>query len=177
MLPDWLATALIGTGLVGVVVGAVLGLRARGVRPPVRANAIFYAGALVALVGLQPIRPFRVEFAEPYLLPPGEAARRVLLTHLREERWVIGAARPLDLVARDDPLRDEIADRFERFVARDSRLDAADRPPFVFLGRRRDGWSRNPDTALAAFGLIAVVLVLSSVRRILRTGIGRQSAS
>jgi hypothetical protein len=177
MLPVWLATTLIAVGVACVLVGAILGLRARGARPPVRANALFYGGALIAIVGLQPIRPFRVEFAEPYLLPPNAAARDVLLAHLRDERWVIGAARPVDLVASADPLQPEIATRFERFVARDSRLGEADGLPFVFVGRRTDGWSRNPNTALATFGLVAAVLVLSSVRRILRTGLRRQSAS
>ncbi|MBN2490469.1 MAG: hypothetical protein JXQ29_06435 [Planctomycetes bacterium] len=132
-----------------------------------RATAAFYAGAVLVVVGLQPIRTFRMGYSEPYMLPPLAAAQERLLEKLETDGWIIGAARPERLVERDHPLQSEIAARFARYVENDPRLLQDEAPPFVFVGRKIAGLSRNPDTAAVTLVFLAFVLLLSGCRRVL----------
>ena len=170
MLNPILTVALYALGGLLMLAGLALAgrdWRSRG-RLSARTQLLFYAGAAGVLVGLQPVRPFRLEVASPYLLPETAETRGSLLEHLRGEGWVVGAAKPATLVDRDHPLQPEILARFTDSPHTGRLRSDPDTPPFVFVGRPASGWSRNPRTTTITFVFIAFVLLLSSARRILR---------
>jgi hypothetical protein len=171
MLDPVLRIVLIGVGGASIVLGIGLAVKDwKRTRASGRALGMFYLGAILVVVGLQPIRTFRMDYGygEPYILSPFAAARERLLERLEQEGWIIGAARPESLVDRENPLQPEIAQRFTRYLESDARLLEDGAPPFVFVGRKAQGLSRNPDTTMATLVFVGFVLVLSGIRQVLR---------
>jgi len=145
-----------------------------------RALTAFYMGTLLVLVGLQPLRPFRVEVAGAVMLPSEPEVRAVRLEKIREEGWIIAAAKPESLVEREHPayphIRAEVEGRFQDHVESLPAAMDRDAPDFLFVGRKISGWSRNPETTLFAFVFLGVVMVLSGLRHLIAYGARTKSA-
>ena len=138
------------------------------VRPSVRAQALFYLAAVVVLIGLQPIRMGRMKYLEAIVLPSFAEPREQRLRDLRNEGWIIGAARPESLVDHDHALKPEIAARFQDYVRDVPQLLDPEAPSFVFVGREEAGWSRNQDTFIITLVFLGAVMILSGLRHLLR---------
>ncbi len=163
-----LALGLIGLGLASIIVAFVLVWRRWATdRIPPRAVAMFYTGAVIVLIGLQPLRPFRLEY-RTHLLPVGDTARAALLVDLRENEWMIGVAKPDSLAGADTAFREEMVERFERYREESPMLRRADAPDFLFVGRRIGGWSRNPKTTALTFLFLGFVFTVAAARYIVR---------
>lgn len=135
-----------------------------------RTLAAYYVGAILILVGLQPIRPFEMQYRsnEIDVLSSFEAHRKQRLEDLRQAGWIIGAARPESLVDRDHPRQPEVEQRFQEYVRTHSSILDQEGLDFVFVGREVQGWSLNPETSTLTFMFLAVVLIGSGLRHLVR---------
>lgn len=168
MLEPW-AIAVIAVGAVLMLAAFYLVWRRWSTEriPPISV-VLFYAGALVVIFGLQPIRPFVMQYAEAYMLPDGERARAALTGHLEEQGWIVGAAKPARFVDREHPLQPEIAARFATYREQNDLLMRDPPPDFLFAGRKAEGWSRNPRATTAVFVFLLFVFGVAAGRYAVR---------
>ncbi len=171
MLDPILRIALVSAGgclFLLAFVGLWKDLKSRSISG--RTLAAYYVAVVLTLVGLQPIRPFEMQYRANQIdvLPSFEAHRKVCLENLKRSGWIIGAARPASLVDRDHPRQPEIEERFREYARTHSSILDEEGLDFVFVGREGQGWSLNPDTSTLTFVFLAVVLILSGLRHLVR---------
>jgi hypothetical protein len=163
-----------------IVAGGVLFLLAftwlvrdwRTVKVSRRTVAAYYTAVVLVLVGLQPIRLFKVEVLGPVLLSPVAELRQRNLDDLKRDRWIRVIARPAVLEESDHAyfaaVRPTVERAFSRFAAGQPQIRGPDAPDFVVAGRTRSGLSVNPETRNITFVFLIVVVVVAAFRHLVR---------
>jgi len=132
----------------------------------------YYTAVVLVLVGLQPIRFFKVEVLGPVLLSPVAELRRRNLDDMKRDRWVRVIAKPAALEESDHPfysaIRPSVEQAFSRFAEGQPQIRGPDAPDFVVAGRMTSGLSTNPETRNIAFVFLIVVVVVAAFRHVVR---------